>query len=87
MTILDQILESYSEDEFIKADGHDNAIIGVDEKTMRLVYSRTKVIAGLVAMEMTYEEAVEFYDFNIEGAYIEGGPIFVNDDWEDPVKQ
>ena len=60
MTILEQILEFFPEEEIMKADGHDDAIIGIDEKTMRLVYSRTKVIAG---------------------------PIFVNDDWEDPVKQ
>lgn len=33
-------------------------------------YDREKVIEALMADGMDYDEAVEFYDFNIEGAYI-----------------
>lgn len=42
--MLETILENYSEEEFLKADGFDEAIIGVDEKTMRLIYSVSKCL-------------------------------------------
>jgi hypothetical protein len=42
MTIND-ILEWYPDDQFIRADGLDDAIIGVDEVSLRLIYSQRKV--------------------------------------------
>ena len=35
--MLDQIIEQYPDENFLIADGFDNAIIGLDEKTMRLI--------------------------------------------------
>jgi len=37
--MLDKILSCLSEDTFLKADGFDAAIIGVDTHSMRLIYS------------------------------------------------
>jgi hypothetical protein len=57
--------------ELLFADGYDDCIIGM---TFRadvpvVIYSADKIIDKL-ANEMSYEEAQEFFDFNIEGAYV-----------------
>lgn len=76
MNILSKILDKYPEEGFLKADGFDDAIIGVWSEG-RLVYSVDKVIEILM-MDMTEEEAIEFYEFNIECAYVgEQTPIFI----------
>lgn len=77
MTILSKILDEYPEEGFLKADGLDDAIIGVWSEG-RLVYSVDKVIDILMAQDMTEQEAIEFYEFNIECAYVgERTPIFI----------
>ena len=77
--MLEQIIESYPEESFLKIDDHDNAIIGVDETTMKLCYSVSKIIENLMK-DMDEEEAIEYYEFNIAGAYMgEKTPILVND--------
>ena len=50
--ILDHILESHPEETFMKADLLDEAIIGLDESTMRLIYSQAKVIEILIRKAM-----------------------------------
>lgn len=77
--MLDQIIEKYSEETFMKIDGHDNAIVGVDEASMKLCYSMKQIIHNLMN-DMSHQEALEFYDFNIAGAYVgEKTPILIND--------
>ena len=39
------ILEKYPEDEFVFADGFDEAIIGVDDESMVVVYSTRKAVS------------------------------------------
>lgn len=76
MSILNKILDEYPDEGFLKADGLDDAIIGVWSEE-RLVYSVDKVIEILMN-DMTEEEAIEFYEFNIECAYVgEKTPIFI----------
>ena len=48
MDIIERIMEWYPDDQFIKADGLDSAIIGVDEIGMRLIYSQSKVMKILI---------------------------------------
>jgi hypothetical protein len=44
---------------------YDSAIIGYDENSRRIVYDYEKMIEHLIDKEgMTYEEAVEFIDYN-----------------------
>ena len=58
---------------------YEQAIIGQDDASLRVVYSRDKII-DILAEEMTPEEAVEFYEYNILGAYMgEMTPIYVNE--------
>lgn len=76
MNILQQILNDFPDEGFMKADGFDDAIIGYWSEG-RLVYSVDKVI-DILMEDMTEEEAIEFFEFNIECAYIgEQTPIFI----------
>lgn len=62
---------------FLKADGFDDAIIGVCRGSI-LVYDKEKVIEALEKQGMSNDEAWEFFEYNIEGAYVgEQTPIFV----------
>lgn len=86
MKKIEQIIEWYPDEEFLQADGFDDAIIGVMYDKIKslfiLVYSRTKCIETLVKRDgMSYEEAAEYFDFNVDGAYMgEKTSIFVNDE-------
>jgi hypothetical protein len=62
---------------FLIADGYDDCILGYVGP--KVVYDAEKVIQTLMDRDgMDYEEAVEFFGFNIEGAYVgEGTPIFM----------
>lgn len=78
--ILDQIVENYPDEEILKADGLDDAILGIEENSMKLVYSKSKVIEILMSEDMTEEDALEHYYYNIVGVYVgEKTPIFVED--------
>jgi hypothetical protein len=81
MMSLEYLQELFPDEEFLKADGFDGAIIGVDTKTMRLVYSVSGCIDILCEVErMCYEDAVEYFDYNVSGAYVgEKTPIWCYD--------
>jgi hypothetical protein len=86
MTKLEQILERFNEfedfeqeDRPLTADGFDDAIIGIDVKDFRMVYSQEKCLSILMERDgMTYEEASEYFEFNTLGAYVgKMTPIYV----------
>lgn len=80
--ILDSILESYDGEEFLLADGFNDAVIGVEESSMRLIYSVSKCIEILISENMTEEDAIEYFEFNVSGAYVgEKTPIWRDDDF------
>jgi hypothetical protein len=82
-TILNEILEAYPDDSFLTADGFSDAVIGLDEHSMRLVYSVSKCIAILKEEGMTEEDALEHFSFNVSGAYVgEQTPIWCNDSYD-----
>jgi hypothetical protein len=66
---------------FLKADGFDEAVIGFEEQSGRLIYSVTKCLEILVEVEgMSFEDAIEHFDFNVSGAYVgEQTPIWCVD--------
>lgn len=56
-----------------KFTGYDDAIIGVTDSWLpepRLVYSGEKLIELLEAEGMDNEEAIEWLEFNMAGAYV-----------------
>tara|TARA_R100001230_G_C5528611_1_gene63316 strand:- start:256 stop:522 length:267 start_codon:yes stop_codon:yes gene_type:complete len=57
----------------------ESAIIGQSDADLRVVYSAEKII-DILSEDMTREEAEEFYEFNILGAYMgEMTPIYVSE--------
>jgi len=84
MNKLEIILETYPDETFVKADGLDEAVIGVEIPSMRLCYSVTKVIEILmIDDEMEIEDAIEHFEYNIRGGYVgEQTPIWVDTNFE-----
>jgi hypothetical protein len=61
------------EEPLLFADGFDDAIIGLAEGfggNLAIAYDKQKMLAKLVSDGMSEEEAVEYFDFNIAGAYV-----------------
>ena len=61
------------DDEILFADGFDEAILGVAQRfnDLFVVYDKQKVINIMVKRDgMTHQEALEFFDFNIVGAFV-----------------
>jgi len=77
--MIDSVIERYPDESFLKADGFDEALIGVDNKSMRLVYSVSKCIE-ILCRDMNEEDAIEYFDYNVSGAYMgEKTPIWCDD--------
>ena len=75
---IDLIKELYPDDEFLIADGFDDAIIGVDEENGKIIYDIDEVINILIIDGMDVNEAIEFYEYNIAGSYVgEKTPVFM----------
>lgn len=80
MTRREMILETFPDETFLFADGFDEAIIGVDVNSMRIVYSLGTCIMLLIDEGMTEEEAKEHLDFNVVNAYVgEKTPIWCDE--------
>jgi hypothetical protein len=64
------------------ADGFDDAIVGVGSAfggDLCAIYDADAIVESLMKQGMDYAEALEFYDFNIAGAYVgEQTPIFMH---------
>jgi hypothetical protein len=71
----------------LKADGFDEAIIGIGSRCGQpdiIVYDVNKCIKILMDQGMTDEEAMEFFEFNVVGAWVgEETPIFVREMYDD----
>lgn len=81
-----KILEQYAdetEQELIFFNGHDNAIMGIGRQFTKtaVIYNKEIIILNLMA-DMPREEAEEFFEFNIAGAYVgEATPIILDSDF------
>lgn len=77
---IEEILEINPDALF--CDGFDDAIIGIAERINLgpvVAYSMNKIIELLMERDgMNYEEAIEYFNFNIQGAWLgENTPIFI----------
>jgi len=67
--------------EELYADGFDDAIIGIGRQFNKtiVVYDESKCLDILIKRDgMTEKEAIEFFEFNVVGAYVgEHTPIYV----------
>ena len=80
----DKIIELYgnhTDEGLLFADGLDDAIIGICPNSLRVVYSRTKVIEVFIKDDlMTEEDAIEYAEYNTFNAYVgEYTPIWIDD--------
>jgi len=82
-TTRSELLESITEfnPEAKLADGFDDSILGYDTKG-RVIYSVNSILDTLVNRDgMDYDEAQEYFGFNIECAYVgEYTPIYMYDE-------
>lgn len=80
----DAIIEQLemNEENTIFYDGFDEAIIGLELNTNRVIYSVKKCIQ-ILCEDMSEDDAREHFDFNVAGGYVgEQTPIFCNDEFE-----
>ena len=79
--MIDSIVERYEDETFLKADGFDEAIIGVEETSSRLIDSVSMCIEILMR-DMSEEDALEYFSYNVSGAYVgEQTPIWCTDNF------
>jgi hypothetical protein len=67
--ILEEIFERYPDVEFLIADGFNDAVIGVEENEMRLIYSVSKCLE-ILEKDMEGLDAIEYFTYNVSGAYM-----------------
>jgi Tol biopolymer transport system component len=79
--VLQNIIDENPEELFTIADGFDDAILGYDSNNLLIIYSVKKCIEILMGDdEMSFEDAMEYFTFNVSGSYVgEKTPIWCND--------
>jgi hypothetical protein len=78
--IIAHIKENYPEAQILLADGFENAFLGIGQQfnTFFSVYDKNKCIK-ILTKNMSYEEAIEYFEYNVLGAYVgENTPIFID---------
>ena len=81
--MIKKIIEKFEEAKFLKAEGFDDAIIGFDEKSGRLIYSVFKCLI-ILQENMNEEDAKEHFYFNVSDSYVgEKTPIWCQDNFFD----
>jgi hypothetical protein len=85
MTKLEIVTEWYPDEQLLSADGFEDCIIGVaydmSKSVYKLIYSRSKCLEVLITRDkMSKEDAEEFFEFNVESAYMgDKTPIYMDD--------
>jgi formylmethanofuran dehydrogenase subunit E len=76
----EHLMEILEEEECLTADGFDDALVGCTYgANVVAVYDINKMIEILMEEGTDYEDAVEFLDYNVVGAYLgEKTPLYVN---------
>ncbi len=72
-----EIIDLFEDEELMFVDGFDEAIIGIDTVSYRVIYNKEIMIEVLISEGMSYDDALEHFSYNIEGAYVgEKTPIY-----------
>jgi hypothetical protein len=79
MSMLEEIIEGNPDCVFLKADGFDDAVVGCDPPTERLIYSFELAQQILMKDEQMEEiDAIEYLNYNVVNTYVgEKTPIWV----------
>ena len=82
MKVLEALFAIYPDEDLLIANGFDEAVLGIEENTMRIIYSVSKCLEIIEAMGMPEQEALEHFYYNVQGSYIgEKTPIFCFDEF------
>jgi formylmethanofuran dehydrogenase subunit E len=76
----EQLMEILADEECLTADGFEDALVGCTYgANVVAVYDINKMIEVLIEEGMEYEDAVEFLNYNVVGAYVgEKTPQYIN---------
>ena len=76
----EQLMEILAEEECLTAEGFEDALVGCTYgANVVAVYDINKMIEILVEEGIEYDDAVEFLDYNVVGAYVgEKTPQYIN---------
>lgn len=86
--LAESIAEKYPNLDCFLIDGHDSALVGIAinkddlaENAFRAVYDPDQIVENCMSWAADYDEAVEYCNFNIFGAYLgAASPIYVSND-------
>lgn len=79
MNNRDKILTFVPDESVMFADGFDDAIIGLDTDSLRVVYSKQRMIE-ILEPQMGLDDAIEYLEFNTWSAYMgELTPIYIDE--------
>lgn len=76
----ENLMDILEEEECLTADGFDDALVGCTYgANVVAVYDINKMIEILMEEGTNYDDAVEFLDYNVVGAYLgEKTPLYIN---------
>lgn len=76
----EHLMEILAEEECLTADGFEEALVGCTYgANVVAVYDINKMVEILMEEGSDYDDAVEFLDYNVVGAYLgEKTPLYVN---------
>ena len=78
MKNIDKLQEMYPDLELLQADGFDDAIIGVEPLSGKIIYDIDKMVTVLIGEGLSGEEAIEYLDYNVLNTYVgEQTPIYI----------
>ena len=79
MSNIEKIHDLFPELEVLQADGFDDAIIGLEPLSGKLIYDISKMIDVLLEEGLSHEDAIEYLDFNVLNAYVgENTPLYIH---------
>jgi len=61
---LTELADIFPDNEILTLEGMDEAIIGIEENNPILIYSKKKIL-DILCKNMSYEESMDYYDYNI----------------------
>ena len=82
-SLIARIVDFYPDEVFIKPEGFDEAVIGVEGETLVLVYSVKKCLQILVDSGMDYMDAVNFFEYHVRNQdFGTRTPLFIEDHFD-----
>lgn len=76
--VREWILETFDDEEILFVNGFDDAIVGIDHASLRVIYDVQLMFMILIEEGMDSEDARDHLDFNILNAFVgDNTPIYM----------